>query len=394
MHILLFGILIVKNLFSLDFHDFDPYQGKLTAEEVEIKIKTFLEKDQSISCFYQLTPEVLYIGDLAHQQIDYALHLNNTSQMVFKKSIANYNKATSDNSLKNIKIAIDPGHFGGDLAELEGGNVKIPAEKTDKNQPISFNEGTLTYLTAIALKSLLEAEGAIVFITRPDIGRGAIKESFPKWLEKHPLLLKSGDSLSKIFRKYYNQEDLIARARDINAFAPDITIIIHYNSHLTDLEKKHKALLTKSNFNLVFIPGAFCLNELNKIEDRYEFLRLIVTDDIEQSLKLSQQIIFEFVDKLNVPVISDNEKTSYIDKTCFIQPGIYSRNLVLTRLVHSPLCYGETLVQNNENEIYRLSCSDIQEGQAYPKRINEVAQAYFAGIKNYFKLKRSCKKEN
>lgn len=388
-------ILIVKNLFSFDFHDFDPYQYKLTAEEVEIKIKTFLEKDQSISGFYQLTKDVLYIGDLAHQQIDYELHLNHTSQSVFKKGIAHDNRDAYYVSLENVRVAIDPGHFGGDLAEIEGWNVKIPAEKTNENQPISFNEGTLTYLTAIALKSLLEAEGAIVFITRPGIGQGAIKEPFSEWIEKHPLLLKSGDSLSKIFRKYYNQEDLAARAKDINSFAPDITIIIHYNSHLTDLEKKQKALLTQSNFNLVFIPGAFCANELNRIEDRYEFLRLIVTDDIEQSLKLSQQIICEFVDKLNVPMISDDEKTSYIDKTCFIQPGIYSRNLVLTRLVHSPLCYGEALVQNNENEIYRLWQNDILiAGQPCPKRAYEVAQAYFTGIKNYFKLKRHYKKQD
>jgi N-acetylmuramoyl-L-alanine amidase len=380
IHVLIIGlILLVENLLGVDFHDFDAYQYKLTQEEAEIKIKSYLEKDHSIHEFYRVTPEAFYIGDLTHQQVDYVLHLASAPQ-------ATHHRSTERNSLEKVKIAIDPGHFGGAFAELEERFVNIPAEKTKENQPLSFNEGTLTYLTALVLKSLLEAEGAVVFVTRPGIAQGAIKESFFEWLATHPLLWKKDESLAKLFRDHYNKEDLKARAQEINAFAPDLTIIIHYNAHLTDLEKDTRSLLTATNYNLVFIPGAFCANELSRIEDRYEFLRLIVTDDMEQSLKLSRQIARQFADQLNVPLISHNEKASYIEKVCLIQePGIYSRNLALTRLVHSPLCYGETLVQNNENEVYRLSTNDTQvEGQPCPKRVREVAQAYFEGIKNYF----------
>lgn len=371
-------IILSKSLFCIDFHDFDPYQYKLTAKEIELKIKTYLEKDQSIQRFYHLTPEVFYIGDLDHEEVDYILHLNTALQVPS-------NNQKRCNSLGNMRIAIDPGHFGGRFAELEERYVAVPADRTINNQPIRFHEGDLTYLTALELQRLLQGKGALVFVTRSGIGQGAIKEDFFAWMETHPDIQKSGSSLPKIFREYYNKEDLIERAKIINAFSPDITIVIHYNAHLTDEEKERKAVLTQSNYNLAFIPGAFGANELNEARNRYEFLRLILTDEIDQSLKLSEHIVRQFVDKLKIPLIAEDEKTSYTNAFCLIQkPGIYCRNLTLTRLVHSPICYGETLVQNNEVEVYRLSESDISiAGTPCSKRIAEVAQAYFEGITRF-----------
>jgi N-acetylmuramoyl-L-alanine amidase len=366
------------SLFSADFHDFDDYQYKLSAEEIELKIKTYLEKEQTIKRFYQLTPQALCIGDFDHQQIDYILYLN-TDLLIPS------DKHQVCKSLKNMRIAIDPGHFGGWLAELEDRYVAVPAEKTINNQPICFHEGDLTYLTAIELQQLLEAEGATVLISRSGIGKGAIKESFFEWIENHLDLRETDIPLSKLFREYYNREDLIERAKKINAFSPDITIVIHYNLHLADQGKEKNALLTRSNYSLAFVPGAFTAKELENVKDRYEFLRLIVTDDIDQSIKLSEHIVTKFVDKLNVSLIMQDEKTSYTDAFCLIQkPGIYCRNLTLTRLIHNPICYGEALIQNNEIEVYRLSARNASiAGISCSKRIKEVAQAYFEGIMEY-----------
>ena len=142
----------------------------------------------------------------------------------------------------------------------------------------------------------------------------------------------------------------------------------------------------QSNYNLAFIPGAFCKGELDQPQDRYEFLRLLLTDDLDRSLQLSQHIIAQFVAKLQVPLISPKEKTSYTQSSCLIQsPGIYCRNLALTRLVHSPICYGETLIQNHIEEAFLLGAEDDYIlGIPCSKRVLEVAEAYFEGIKSYF----------
>lgn len=370
-------IFCLANLFAVDFREFDFYQDKLTYEELEKKVRKYLEKSPEIRSFYRLTPQALYIGDLDQQQIDYVLYLRQHGSDTFTEHPVR-------KGLKEARIAIDPGHFGGAFAELEERFVKIPALKTKNNQEIYFAEGDLAYLTAVELKSLLEAEGAIVFISRTGIGKGAIEEDFFAWKGKHPDL--QSESQSKIFRTYYNTEDLRKRAAKINDFSPDITLVIHYNAHLSDAEEEAGALFTQSNYNLAFIPGAFGSGELKRKEDRYEFLRLLLTNTVEESLELSRGIVQEFVRHLGVPLITLSDRASYIEKACLFQePGIYCRNLALTRLIHSPVCYGETLVQNNEEEVYRLASHDdfIME-TACSSRIREVAQAYCEGVKQYF----------
>lgn len=354
-------------LWGISSQDFDAYQNVFTQEEIQTKIKKYLQRDPTIAAFYRVTPEALYIGDIAHQKIDYVLQL--TSSAPIEKT------SQTKHPLKDSKIAIDPGHFGGVYARLEDRYVVI-------SETVAFDEGTLTYLTALELKSLLEAEGANVMITRAGIGQGAIKETFFEWLQKQPALWESKEPLSHLFRPHYNRADLIARAEKINTFSPDITIIIHYNAEGSQ-ENDKTTPLTQANYNLAFIPGAFCAGELNDIESRYEFLRLIVTDDLEQSLKLSEQVVAQFTDYLKVPLMNDR---SYLGNICIYQrPGIYSRNLTLTRLIHGPLCYGETLIQNNEQEHRRLATNDTEvAGIPCPSRVKEVARAYFEGIRSYF----------
>ncbi len=257
-------LLCFANVYGVDLHDFDRYQNQLTRSQVEQKIKTYLEKDPSVSDYYRITDESLTILDLKQGQVEYVLLFAAAPQP---------DKPKIKKTLQKARIAIDPGHFGGAFAELEERFIAIPSG----NKLLSFNEGTLTYLTALALKELLEKEGAEVFVTRSDIGRGAIKESFFEWLEKQPHLWISGDSLPQLFRKYYNRADLIARADLINAFAPDVTIMIHYNDHPMD----EKDTVAQANYNIIFIPGAFSCNELSRPQDRYEFLRLVVTDKLK-----------------------------------------------------------------------------------------------------------------
>lgn len=375
---LILFIFLANNVFCCDFSEFDRYQYRLSFEEVSFKIAAYLEKDPDSQHFYKLTSNALYIGDWENCQLDYVLH--------FAKASEPRQPSIMYKSLHGLKVAIDPGHFGGIFAKLEERYIEIPAEKTKNGHAIYFCEGDLTYMTALALKRLLEAEGALVLLTRTGIGQGAIAEDFFSWLEQRPHLKDSVFSLSELFRGYYNSEDLRKRANKINDFSPDITVVVHYNAHLTDKEKKAKSSFTQCNYNLAFIPGAFGFKELQDERDRYEFLRLLVTDNIEESLRLSRCIVNQFVTQLKVPLIAREEKTSYTDKVCIRQEsGIYCRNLALTRLVHSPICYGETLVQNNEEEAYRLStCDTMIDGIPCPKRVEEVAKAYFEGIKQYF----------
>jgi N-acetylmuramoyl-L-alanine amidase len=254
-----------------------------------------------------------------------------------------------------------------------------------KMKPIQFDEGTLTFLTAIYLKALLEKEGAEVMVTRAAIGQGVYRQSFFSWLADQPYLWGEKKHLSQLFRAHYNGLDLRERAEKINQFHPDLTVIIHYNAHDSEEENSLKTKVTDRNFNLVFMPGGFCQGELASVENRYEFVRLLVSDDLERSEQLSKCLLAQFIKVLDVPSISAKDGASYLERACLkVDEGVYARNLALTRLVHGPVAYGETLVQNNALECLKLAQKDTEiDGIPCSSRIKQVAQAYASGIKDY-----------
>ncbi|NGX37438.1 MAG: hypothetical protein K1000chlam2_00594 [Chlamydiae bacterium] len=369
---------------SREFSDFDKFQGRWTRADMEERLGLFLQKDGRVASYFSLSDDALVIYNAPETQknreAEYELKLAPT-----KNESGSYEK--KQKSLVGVKIAIDPGHLGGPYARLEERFIDIPPS-LERPEPIQFDEGTLSFLTAVYLKILLEREGAIVMMTRDQVGKGVYGEDFFDWLKKNPDLWKGEISLNKLFRRFYNPLDLRARAAKINAFEPDLSIVIHYNSHEVEEEYSSNHCVASSNYNLVFIPGAFCRNELVEYENRYEFLRLLASEDLPRSMQLSSEILREFNHQLDVPVVSKIDGAHYLDKVCIkVEDGIYARNLALTRLIHSPVCYGETLIQNNINECINLNRRDfVIDGRPCSSRIKQVAEAYFAGIKNYILL--------
>lgn len=310
-------------------------------------------------------------------------------------------KGSVSRPLSNYKIVLDPGHMAGDLdaAKMEKKWVEM------KNPPVTLVEGELTLATALILKGRLEAQGATVMLTRdqPDISSFGI--DFVKWTDS--LFIKAADEaydrqdlsfeeknflLTKatnleIFRRFFLLEDLRERARKINEFKPDLTLIIHYNVDETNTNWNKP---TKKNFNMAFVGGSFTGEELSRPEDRIEFLRLLLTDDIERSVEFSKYMMENLVAKTKVPAALDSNAV-YLKDNCLKTEanGVFCRNLTLTRKVKGVVCYGESLYQDNVNECKLLSKKEVKVGEMETsKRVEEVAEAYYQGIINYTKNKK------
>jgi N-acetylmuramoyl-L-alanine amidase len=135
------------------------------------------------------------------------------------------------------------------------------------------------------------------------------------------------------------------------------------------------------NFNMTFVGGAFIKSDLSTPEKRFEFLRLLISEDLEKSIALSSSMVKNFEKNLNVKTAKLIDAT-YLMKGCIAteEAGVYCRNLQLTRYIHSPLVYGETLYQDNINECVLLNkeCDKTKN-----ERIQQVAEAYFQGVMNY-----------
>jgi N-acetylmuramoyl-L-alanine amidase len=306
--------------------------------------------------------------------------------------------------LHGLRIAIDPGHIANDLAtgDLEKKHIKFKQDLV-RGLPdsIEIAEGMLTYATAVLLKQQLEAEGAHVMLTRPG-GTSAFGKTYRQWKKED--LEKAVDSLYKtgelrasqrtyflspkaddrdIFRVIFRDLDLAKRAELVNEYNPDITIIIHYNVDETNAEWLHPS---KRDFNMTFVGGAFMKNDLSGPEKRFEFLRLLVSDDLERSVELSSAVIGSFEKTLEVQTAGDLD-ARYITEGCIPagKKGVYCRNLQLTRYIHSPLVYGETLYQDNIKESQLLN---KETDKTKNIRVQQVADAYLQGILNFYNIKK------
>lgn len=388
-------------LLLLSFQTLFAQNATSTAKNLIVKANKYLVNDTALNNYFSIDSVAVKIFASPSSK------KNNTPEISIPiDSIAKYNqylKPSLANGLKGMRIAIDPGHVASNMEEavMEKKFLKIKKESSPAlKQDVSLFESQLTLATALLLKQQLEAQGAIVFLTRNTLGETAFGKTFKQWLKddfkrtvdsvfaqneldkKDYVFLTTKASGKDIFRKFFSNLDNKERARKINAFNPDITIIIHFNVDETNTGWKKPS---NKNFNMVFVPGAFNAKELDRPADRVDFLRLLTHNNIEASILLSSILIKNFEKYLNIPSAQLSD-ADYLKKYCkpTAYQGVFCRNLALTRLVNSPIAYGETLYQDNIIELEKLAnCEFTINEIPYSNRIKQVTDAYFNGILEY-----------
>lgn len=411
---------------------FSIAQNNSIAQQYQKKIKQYLDKENALSGYYSIdstgismfrTPE-----EKAKHIIEYKVFWGEVEWAKFlfanfsyeeivqllneKKDNEMYDNASpmektvrADSSLKGFRIAIDPGHMANTIeqAKLEKKFIDMKADaKTGLKQDVQLIEAQLTFATAMLLKEQLEKAGATVMLTRNQPGENAFGIPFEQWLqtsfkpavdsafankditedEKQMLLTKADETT--IFRKLFSNLEVKERARKINSFRPDFTIIIHYNVDEKNTDWKKP---TNKNFDMTFVGGSFMKDEMEKPLFRAEFLRLLLSDDLEKSVNFSSYFVKSFEKNLKVPIAKETD-ADYLKQYCLPaeKPGVFCRNLTLTRMVHGTLVYGETLYQDNINELMLLSKNEVTvKGITTSKRVQQVANAYYEAVINYAK---------
>ncbi|MTI32451.1 hypothetical protein E1171_16660 [Cytophagales bacterium RKSG123] len=324
------------------------------------------------------------------------------SSLYFHKKEKN-ERIQARKSLQGLKVALDPGHFAGSMKEARQEQRLMELDGSDYGvkRKLRFYEADLTYSTALILKRKLEEAGAEVFISRPK-GKSALGSTFKKWYKKEFRNVLNRDLASgemdqetfdwwinkatkrQIFNIYFKGKDFEARADHINSWRPDLTFIIHYNADPSGNLKTYER-----NYCMAFVGGGFTKKELNSSESRLEFLRLLLSEDLEQSITLSSFWVEAHKDLLNIPAVLEPNNVEYLNKYSVYtgRPGVYSRNLALSRRIHGTICYGESLLQENIHEAQALARKDYRDGKIKTsKRIEEVSEAYFQAVIKFYNL--------
>ena len=298
-------------------------QDKLLQSNIKYlteKVQNYLDKEKTLSGYYSISELGIKMYASVSDKVkdkpefflewkhlpDYQAAFRNCNQYTFdiyktgkynltipclrvgRGELIDYIYPPIENRLKGKKIAIDPGHIAHnfEMGDLEKKHIIIKGDSLNGiTDSIEIAEGMLTYATAILLKEKLEAEGAIVFLTRT-ADKCAFGKTYQQW--KKDDLKTAVDSLYKIgelkawqkdhfnsskvkdrdiFRVVFRDLELAKRVELINNFKPDYTVVIHYNVDETNLDWNKT---TNKNYNMCFVGGAFMKNDLSTKEKRFD----------------------------------------------------------------------------------------------------------------------------
>jgi N-acetylmuramoyl-L-alanine amidase len=324
------------------------------------------------------------------------------------KEFSHYNPMPT--SFQDLFVALDPGHFAGSIDEAlqERKYVRMEASEIGRKTDVEFYESELVYMITLILKKKIVEAGGNVMISRP-YNTSALGKNFTKWYEedfekdlataldkgditakKHGELkaAKAAGNTATVFEDFYKFLDFRARVAKINEFAPNVTMVIHLNADENGKRYGNRYLHpAKDNYSMVFVPGAFVNGELKKTDQKIDFVRLLLSPDLDKSVRLADLILKKQEEILGVKRIPEDRLT-YVDKVCIPTDaeGVWARNLYSTRAVRGPIVYTESLYQDNKDMAIELARKDYKftdvGGQTYQTApiLEKIADSHFQAL--------------
>jgi N-acetylmuramoyl-L-alanine amidase len=313
--------------------------------------------------------------------------------------------------LKGIKIALDPGHIGGDWAKLEARYFKIG------NDP-SVEEAKLNLITCERLAELLEADGAEIIWAKHDLepvtnlrpddlhreaiaalalsGHGAPSKSgyTPSFLFgiQLPHLSHSGSQAATESRidneaalLFYRVAEIRARGDVVNKQHPDVTICVHYNAD--DWGDPDNPTLTNHSRLVIFTNGAYEKSELAYDDYKYDMLRKLLDRTAVQEERGCALVGQSMLDTLKYP--PEDYPGTYFAHHVTDVPSVYARDLLANRIYHGPVIYCEGPYMNARDAYYRIIAGDylgqrVIQGQSVSSIYRDYASAVEKGVLKYF----------
>lgn len=306
-------------------------------------------------------------------------------------------------TFEDLSVALDPGHYAANIREIlfEKKYLKIKGTEVGLDKDQWLFEAELNYACAKLLQYKLDSAGARTFISR-DHGTSAVGVGFNEWygsafafdvehyVAQGDFSKERGDWLlntatrEEVFNSFYKYIDFVERIRRINYFRPDLTMIMHFNAEEDNPRDDMKySSLVDQNYSMAFVPGSFMRKELKKQDARMDFLRLLFSRDLEESIRVGEIFLSRLQKDLGIDPIPQVNELGHVKRACVETGvlGLYSRNLALTRQIRSPLVYTESAYQDNKDEFAALIKKDYRyKNIVTSKRVAEVAEAHFQTI--------------
>ena len=294
--------------------------------------------------------------------------------------------------LDGLRIALDPGHLGGEWAKMEERWFQIGDAPPVK-------EGEMTLAVAKMLAPRLEALGATVMWVRRE--NGPVTTSRPENLTdtarasladrgvadtKETYSDRADPDREKSIqweaeRLFYRISEIRTRARLVNdVLQPDVTLCLHFNAEEWGDPAKPE-LVDKNHLHLL-VNGNYSAAELRYDDVRFEMLSRLLGRVHEEEIPLAETVAGALARATALPPYE------YVDGHAIrvgSSPYVWARNLLANRLYRCPVIYCEPYVMNSPEVFARVQAGDYEglrevAGRERPSIVREYADAVIAGI--------------
>jgi N-acetylmuramoyl-L-alanine amidase len=353
--------------------------------------------------------KVVLFTDPSKKTPEFTLHFAPSEAACLARPYSYKTRAISNDPLrplKGVKIALDPGHIGGDWAKLEGRYFKLGGDP-------AVEEAKLNLITCQILAERLEADGASIIWAkhgyepttdeRPDTLHYAaiaalnqpsgeedsvvfgIRTRSHVHIESRPPEDSIDDEAALLF---YRVAEIRARANLVNKQHPDLTICVHYNADPWGDDPDHPTLTEHSRL-IIFANGSYERSELVYDDLRYDMMRKLLDRDAAQEIRGCSLVGQQMLDALHDP---PENFAAYFAHRIGDVPSVYTRNLLANRLYHGPVIYCEGPYMNARDAYYRIIAGDYLgqrtiQGQSVPSIYRVYALAVERGVLEYFNAK-------
>jgi hypothetical protein len=274
--------------------------------------------------------------------------------------------AKADKPLSGLRIALDPGHLGGEWARMEERWFQVGSTK-----PVQ--EGDLTLKVARLLAPRLRELGAKVFFVRnsnepvtakrPDdfrelarkilIRNGVPQPRFdvldPNDPEKEQTIRWQSEIL------FYRYGEIRRRAALVNfKLHPDLVLCLHFNAE--GWGDPNNPILIDINHLHLLVNGSYLQQELEYDDERFEMIRRLLSRAYDEELPLVDTVATAMARETHLPPYQypTTNSTTKIGTSGYV----YARNLLATRLYRCPVVYCEPYVMNSKDAFARIEAGD------------------------------------
>ncbi len=296
--------------------------------------------------------------------------------------------ASAAKPLQGVKIAIDPGHLGGEWARMEERFFQM-----GKTRPVA--EGDLTLSVAKKLKPALEKLGADVTLLR--------RSDRPVTADRSKTLrpaaeadLSPGFSPDRLRRHselfFYRISEIRARAQLVNErIKPDMVLCLHFNAE--EWGEPDSPQLQPRNHMHALVNGGYSEKELEADDIRSDMLRHVFSRVAEEAIPLCETVVEAMAEETGLPPF-----TYFSNNVLKVgqSPYLYARNLLANRLYHAPVVFLEPYVMNSQPVWKRVQMGDysgqkLVDGQMRKSIATEYADGVVEGVARYYRQSRPAR---